>query len=948
MDPISAFQLAAAVIGVVDFGARVLSETREIYHSASGRTARDVELSTLAQELSGLGAQLQSRIPHSSTPLVGAEATLVDLSQRCMDASDRLNKAISDLRCNTSGTGRISTAAGSFASALKTVWKGSEIESLRESLAEIRSQMTLAILVCVLSRQETRKDDQRHTDLGGRLDQIAQKLDHRDGPAHQFARELIQVMSQERMTQVSQRNEHLIQILWSIDWNSWVGSRNGEPVVNFPQPANPLPAGDLPIDMKILSSLSFAEINAREEAISEAHAATFQWLFGDQETDENGDSISWPSFPLWLRETAGSLYWITGKPGSGKSTLMKFIFENPQLRSCLGDYAGDLPLLLAGFFFWNPGTGMQKSREGLLRTLLYECLMARRDLIPTVAPRRWALYNLLGGDARAPEWTWRELTETFETLCAYHGKLFRLAVFIDGLDEFDGAEKFPEVLLGWTRDIVQRHGIKVCVSSRPWNTFTDAFRHDRSLSMQDLSRRDIRRFVHAEFDHNPAFTVLREVFPAEADKLLKDIVEKAEGVFLWVSLVVRSLLSTLIDTPSIPHLQKVLAETPGDIMGLYDSIWKSIPPDKRTSASNIFQLFEAQWSGSDPPMDSWFLSAVIFWLAYEGPAVRASTVLDDAKREGIPKLLKRLLDGHTRGLLEVASGQVVALHRSVADWMKDEKTWAEIRQQISVDFNPGLELLEAILVDAPFNRKMKHPREPDIIAFCEGMFRQARLACVGPNINEHRLIQTLDSINKFISDKAAESHRNGMLEPEITFRSNDPNWDQFSSCGWPTILFLSRLRNPPEVCFSGLAAASGIVPYVKAKVKAYPDLLVPKQDRESLLESAIFPVKREYTDNFITGYIYFPPLVDSKDQRLEIIRFLLDTSVVRYKTSAGKSLYGAVSHVRSHCKGDLSMDDALWYTKVIQMMEEHGQDYARRPPCQKVQGEEKFRNIQAD
>jgi ABC-type transporter Mla subunit MlaD len=150
MDPISAFQLAAAVIGVVDFSTRVLSETREIYKSASGHTARDVELSTLAQELSGLGAQLQNRIPDGATPLVGAEATLVDLSQQCVDASDRLNKAICDLRSNTSEMGKISTAAGSFASALKSVWKGSEIESLRERLSEIRSQMTLAILVCVL------------------------------------------------------------------------------------------------------------------------------------------------------------------------------------------------------------------------------------------------------------------------------------------------------------------------------------------------------------------------------------------------------------------------------------------------------------------------------------------------------------------------------------------------------------------------------------------------------------------------------------------------------------------------------------------------------------------------------------------------------------------------------------------------------------------------------
>jgi len=698
-------------------------------------------------------------------------------------------------------------------------------------------------------RQETRKEDQRHTDLGSRLDHIARKLDRRHDPAYDFARELIQVTSQERTTQISQKNENLIHILWEIDWNSWIGSRKGESVLSFPQPTKPLAKGEVPIDMKIISTLSFAEIDAREEAISDAHAATFQWLFKDQETDENGESISWPSFPLWLQETRGSLYWITGKPGSGKSTLMKFIFENEQLQSYLNEYSRNLPLLLAGFFFWNPGTGMQKSREGLLRTLLYQCLLARRDLVPLVAPRRWALYNILGSDAKAPEWTWRELTESFERLCSYHGKEFQLALFIDGLDEFDGAEQFPEVLVGWIKGVVQRHSIKVCVSSRPWNTFSDAFRNDRSLAMQALTKRDIRRFVHAQFDDNPAFAELKEVYAAEADELLRDIVDKAEGVFLWVSLVSRSLLSTLTDTPSIQHLQKVLDETPSDIMGLYDSIWRSIPSAKLASASKIFQLYRIQWAES----------SVVFWLAYEGPTVRASTVLDQPKRDGIAKLLKRLLDGHTRGLLEISSDRVGPLHRSVTDWMQRQATWDQITRQTSADFDPALEFLESVLTDASFREDMKIPTESTMIILCRSAFHYARRACLGSHLDECRLVKGLDAVDAFLSDKACVSYSTGTIITEVAVNSENPQHGCFSNRGWPSIQFHVS-HTYIEVCFVGLAAAAGLLPYVKAKVKAHPELLLAGESRQSLVESAVFPEKRAYPETGEAGYTILPGL----------------------------------------------------------------------------------------
>lgn len=101
--------------------------------------------------------------------------------------------------------------------------------------------------------------------------------------------------------------------------------------------------------MEILSSLFFPGMQSREEAIPKVYENTFRWILQDDQVDPDEQVLGWPSFPGWLEKNAG-VYWITGKPGSGKSTLIKYIFQSPQLIHHLKNYAGNSPLALAGFF----------------------------------------------------------------------------------------------------------------------------------------------------------------------------------------------------------------------------------------------------------------------------------------------------------------------------------------------------------------------------------------------------------------------------------------------------------------------------------------------------------------------------------------------------------------------------------------------------------------------
>jgi hypothetical protein len=77
------------------------------------------------------------------------------------------------------------------------------------------------------------------------------------------------------------------------------------------------------ITERIIASLKFNAMEDRHERIAEAYKKTFEWIFSDPDT-EPCKKASWISFSKWL-ESSSSLYWITGKAGSGKSTLIKYI-----------------------------------------------------------------------------------------------------------------------------------------------------------------------------------------------------------------------------------------------------------------------------------------------------------------------------------------------------------------------------------------------------------------------------------------------------------------------------------------------------------------------------------------------------------------------------------------------------------------------------------------------
>ena len=117
---------------------------------------------------------------------------------------------------------------------------------------------------------------------------------------------------------------------------------------------------------------------------------TFSWIFeaSSASTNESHPSVK---FVEWL-QSEGSLYWISGKPGSGMSILMKYLLGHWLTQRNLDVWAEDYQLITASFF-WNAGRiSLQKSQAGMLRSLLYQILRQSPELIPYAFPTPWRVY----------------------------------------------------------------------------------------------------------------------------------------------------------------------------------------------------------------------------------------------------------------------------------------------------------------------------------------------------------------------------------------------------------------------------------------------------------------------------------------------------------------------------------------------------------------------------
>jgi hypothetical protein len=357
----------------------------------------------------------------------------------------------------------------------------------------------------------------------------------------------------------------------------------------------------------ILESLSFEGIKRYLERPLDSQPGTFEWLFDPslcrhrcERCAPRGSGYPWISsrysrcecrqierkmqehvdrLQQWL-QSSNDIFWIYGKAGSGKSTLMKFLFEHEQTRLHLDIWARG-KVTIAASFFWSAGSDLEKSHVGLLRALLYQVLDQHPELIQLIFPERWRAVLKL--PTQQKPWTQKELLIALKLLSHAPTSRLRLFFLIDGLDEFSGDHRD---LIESLQELNNSPAIKICVSSRPWIVFESAYGSNENCSMElhNLTVRDIDIYIVTRLESLRGHGVLTE----EELKVLGDEVRTgARGVFLWVILAVKDLRRGIGKRDSMFVLQKRLANYPSELHDFYQHILDSIDPVYRTFTGRL-------------------------------------------------------------------------------------------------------------------------------------------------------------------------------------------------------------------------------------------------------------------------------------------------------------------------------------------------------------------------
>lgn len=162
-----------------------------------------------------------------------------------------------------------------------------------------------------------------------------------------------------------------------------------------------------------------------------------------------------------------------------------------------------------------------------------------------------------------------------------------LCIFVDGLDEQDQqchVEDHREMVClfkSWVEGSQNR--LKMCVSSREDTVFQRGFKDQPGLLLQDLTASDIETFVTGRLQD------VTELSQSDCEDLCHSILDRADGIFLWVHLVVVSL-RTSCSGQDVQAMKEVVEYLPQKIGDLLQHLFDNIEPAFSPRAHRTFKM----------------------------------------------------------------------------------------------------------------------------------------------------------------------------------------------------------------------------------------------------------------------------------------------------------------------------------------------------------------------
>ncbi|RKK80148.1 hypothetical protein BFJ71_g16003 [Fusarium oxysporum] len=682
---LEALGAASAVLQVISFASEVSVACKKIY---DGKPTSEVCLKHHAKQMSDAVGRLETRLEaiakvHSKF----SNQKLQDVAEDCKRAAEDLEKEaqfITSLHVK-----------GNILKAIHATFRASghqkKIQRLELSLSRYRQVMETEMMSHLCSRSDAislQQGDSFHSlavDVQGLIAQIAQ--------GHTMMENLIRkesALMRDAIIRESVRSEGAI------------NAHTATQALAFKTAAGAQTRCDA-----FLKSLKFPQMKQRYNAIMDSGDATFDRVFAscegqsttdgchessDDDTEEIGRS--WALFVAWLQSDA-SLFYIRGKPGSGKSTLVKFIVDNDKTQRLVECWSPDT--FIISHYFWKIGVSEQNSIKGLLCSLLYQRLQNNQQLIHDTLDH----FRHLSSHTEYHDWSVNDLETALQYTTNLDAK--HSCIFIDGIDEIRNQDGFSKLLQSIEK-ILSLPKTKICVSTRPepqvvrWLCMKKA----SGILLEDLTKPDMRLFVREKLQ---PLSSNHSISTQAYGKLSMMLVNKAQGVFLWLYLATRSLITGIENKDSEDLLVARVHELPGELEDLYTDMWQRFNENNsvyREIAARYYYYALQQWRILYKASQD---NVYLYNAAIDGPTLFQIACAEDLEAQETVLLgsgtinseeTQRLCDRakasiHTRsaGLLQVKTrevtmdkshtadavfSQVVFIHRTAHDFLVDTET----------------------------------------------------------------------------------------------------------------------------------------------------------------------------------------------------------------------------------------------------------------------------------
>ena len=275
--------------------------------------------------------------------------------------------------------------------------------------------------------------------------------------------------------------------------------------------------------------------------------------------------------------------------------------------------------------------------------------------------------------------------------------------FIDGLDEYEAPKgrhqedqkDMVKLLCKWVANAPD--GIKICVSSREENVFLNAFSSERRLRLQDLTRRDMELFTQERLEHSN---------DENLGDIVRDLVYKGNGIFLWVALVVESFRERLEDGHKLCDLTRKLDSLPAELEDLFDYLLNSLD---KTALQKAYQIFNMVMTLKDDKHVLTLLS-YSFLREYEEDSTFATQEkflfagMDVETTETRIVQTRKQVRGYCKGLVEssyrgLSNRQYIDFtHRSVPEYLKRQARQKEMESNLR-DFDTEKTIAHLMLAE---------------------------------------------------------------------------------------------------------------------------------------------------------------------------------------------------------------------------------------------------------